>query len=59
MTCEHFDKVWQDVSTWICEECKFKGNINCRAGCKTQDHRSYSECLLAANIGIDKTSLKP
>jgi hypothetical protein len=33
-------------------------NPNCRAGCKTQDHDSYGDCLQAANIAIDKTSLK-
>jgi len=31
----------------------------CRAGCKTQDHNTYSECLQAANVSIDKTSLRP
>lgn len=25
---------------------------NCRSGCRSQDHRSYAECLQAANIGI-------
>ena len=27
-------------------------NPNCRSGCKTQDHESYSDCLQAANIGF-------
>ncbi len=27
-------------------------NSNCRSGCKTQDHESYSECLQAANFGF-------
>lgn len=30
----------------------------CRTGCKTQDHATYAECLKAANIQIDKESLK-
>ena len=30
----------------------------CRKGCPTQDHADYGECLFAANIGIDKTSLR-
>jgi hypothetical protein len=30
----------------------------CRSGCPTQDHDSYGDCLQAANIAIDKTSLK-
>lgn len=33
-------------------------NTNCRAGCKTQNHESYNDCLQDANIAIDKTSLK-
>lgn len=59
MICKHFDRVWLNVTEWICEDCDYKGNINCRAGCDTQNHASYNECLTAANIGIDKTSLKP
>lgn len=31
---------------------------NCRDGCKTKDHATYSECLKEANISIDKESLK-
>jgi hypothetical protein len=31
---------------------------NCRSGCKTQDHNTYAECLQAANISIDRESLK-
>jgi len=27
-------------------------NPNCRSGCKTQDHESYSDCLQAANFGF-------
>jgi hypothetical protein len=30
----------------------------CRAGCPTQDHASYGDCLRDANIAIDKSSLK-
>ena len=30
----------------------------CREGCKTKDHKTYAECLKAANISIDKESLK-
>ena len=26
---------------------------NCRSGCKEQDHESYAECLLAANVNIN------
>lgn len=33
--------------------------VNCRQGCKTKDHYTYHECLSAASIGIDKTSLRP
>ena len=31
---------------------------HCRSGCETKDHASYAECLKAANISIDKESLK-
>jgi hypothetical protein len=31
---------------------------DCRSGCETQDHNSYAECLQAANISIDRESLK-
>jgi hypothetical protein len=31
---------------------------NCRSGCDTQDHATYAECLQAANISIDRESLK-
>ncbi len=27
-------------------------NSNCRSGCKTQDHESYSDCLQSANFGF-------
>ena len=27
-------------------------NPNCRSGCKTQDHESYSDCLQSANLGF-------
>lgn len=27
-------------------------NSNCRSGCKTQNHESYADCLLAANTGF-------
>lgn len=27
-------------------------NPNCRSGCKTQDHESYSDCLQAANFAF-------
>ena len=27
-------------------------NKNCRSGCKTQDHESYSDCLQAANFAF-------
>ena len=27
-------------------------NSNCRSGCKTQDHESYSDCLQEANFGF-------
>jgi hypothetical protein len=27
-------------------------NSNCRSGCKTQDHDSYSDCLQSANFGF-------
>lgn len=27
-------------------------NTNCRSGCKTQDHESYSDCLQEANFGF-------
>ena len=27
-------------------------NPNCRSGCKTQDHESYSDCLQSANFGF-------
>lgn len=27
---------------------------NCRTGCKTRDHESYSECLQGSNIQIGK-----
>jgi hypothetical protein len=30
----------------------------CRTGCPTQDHADYGECLFAARINIDKTSLR-
>ena len=26
--------------------------MNCRSGCKTQNHSSYSECLRAANVTV-------
>ena len=66
MTCKHPNKIWYGVEGWDCMDCPESGDLdykprrnNCRAGCKTQDHESYGECLQAANIGIDKTSLKP
>jgi hypothetical protein len=31
----------------------------CRTGCDTQDHATYGECLQAASISIDRTSLRP
>ena len=27
-------------------------NPNCRSGCKTQDHDSYSDCLQSANLAF-------
>ena len=27
-------------------------NSNCRSGCKTQDHDSYSDCLQSANLAF-------
>lgn len=27
-------------------------NPNCRSGCKTQDHESYSDCLQSANFSF-------
>jgi hypothetical protein len=45
---------------WVCPKCNPEvGNGICRAGCDTQDHESYWECLQAANVSIDKTSLRP
>jgi hypothetical protein len=31
---------------------------NCRTGCKEKDHADYWECLTAARINVDKTSLR-
>ena len=31
----------------------------CRSGCKTKDHRSYAECLQAANVTIAATVTSP
>lgn len=42
---------------WI-EGCRECNTNNCRSGCLTQDHETYWDCLQAANINIDKTSLK-
>ena len=33
--------------------------LNCRSGCKTKDHDSYAECLLAANVTIAATVTSP
>lgn len=27
--------------------------MSCRSGCKTKDHATYAECLLAANIKVN------
>lgn len=56
------------VSSAKCFECndtaegiapKVKPNGVCRTGCPTQDHADYSECLVAARINVDKSSLRP
>jgi hypothetical protein len=45
---------------WVCPMCRTPiAQTVCRAGCDTQDHESYWECLQAANVSIDKTSLRP
>lgn len=65
MDCKHHNKIWYGTEGWDCEDCPESGELYqvtrtvCRSGCKTQDHESYSDCLSAANIGIDKTSLRP
>lgn len=59
MKCLHTNRIWLDTTYWLCEDCEKKGNVNCRSGCPTQDHASYGDCLQGANIGIDKTSLRP
>jgi hypothetical protein len=33
--------------------------MNCRSGCRTKDHDSYAECLLAANVTIAATVTSP
>jgi len=33
--------------------------VDCRSGCKTKDHDSYAECLLAANVTIAATVTSP
>lgn len=32
---------------------------NCRSGCQTKDHDSYAECLIAANVTINATTVSP
>lgn len=34
-------------------------DLNCRSGCRTKDHDSYAECLLAANVTIAATVTSP
>ena len=55
-------------SSSICFECRENADLFvkkptpngiCRTGCPTQDHADYSECLVAARINVDKSSLKP
>jgi len=47
-------------NAWVCPMCSVPiAQTVCRAGCNTQDHQSYWECLQAANVSIDKTSLRP
>ena len=51
--------IWNE-SVWACPMCKREITQQiCRTGCDTQDHKSYWECLQAANVSIDKTSLRP
>jgi hypothetical protein len=33
--------------------------VNCRSGCRTKNHRSYAECLQAANVSIAATVVSP
>ena len=36
------------------------GRFNpCRSGCPTQDHKTYAECLKAANFGIARGESAP
>jgi hypothetical protein len=47
-------------NAWVCPICSVPiAQTVCRAGCNTQDHESYWECLQVANVSIDKTSLRP
>ena len=48
--------VCQDSAEGIAPKRKLNGI--CRTGCETQDHADYGECLFAARINIDNTSLK-
>ena len=44
---------------WVCPKCQREITKQiCRSGCSTQDHNTYWECLQAANVSIDKTSLR-
>lgn len=52
--------VFASDGCWECPKChKEVMQIICRTGCNTQDHESYWECLQAANVSIDKSSLRP
>jgi hypothetical protein len=52
--------IWNGKDAWVCPMCRTPiEQTICRAGCNTQDHESYWECLQAANVSIDKTSLRP
>ena len=52
--------IWNGEDAWVCPMCRTAiAQTVCRAGCNTQDHESYWECLQAANVSIDKTSLRP
>ena len=62
--CQHENKQRADVlggNFLVCLDCGYRISLgnNCRSGCTTKDHATYSDCLADARIGIDKTSLRP
>ncbi len=57
--CPESGKLYEVIVENLKADPNVKPGASCRAGCKTKEHYTYADCLAAANIGIDKTSLRP